>query len=173
MAALIRSYRGADEDALLNLWRVTMPHDRITPAVWRTKVLLDPNFDPDGLLKLLTNLAANALDACRFDPAYGDKVHVISLRCLRDRAGNTVFAVEDNGAGIPGDVHHKVFESFFSTKGTEGTGLGLLVVQKVVEEHGGQITFTSAEGRGTRFRAVLPGRPAPAGATAPDQVMEG
>ena len=50
MPAIIRSYRGADEDALLDLWRMTMTHDRITPAVWRTKVLLDPNFDPDGLL---------------------------------------------------------------------------------------------------------------------------
>ncbi len=50
MSATIRSYRGADEGALLELWRVTMTHDRITPSVWRTKVLLDPNFDPDGLL---------------------------------------------------------------------------------------------------------------------------
>ena len=93
------------------------------------------------------------------DPAYGDKEHRITMRCSQSPSGDVVLEVEDNGAGIPEDVHHKVFESFFSTKGTEGTGLGLLVVQKVVNEHGGQITFTSEEGKGTRFRAVLPGRP--------------
>lgn len=113
--------------------------------------------DPEGISKLLTNLTANALDACRFDPAYGDKAHRITLRCAQEENGDTVLEVEDNGVGIHEDVHHKVFESFFSTKGTEGTGLGLLVVQKVVDEHGGQITFTSSEGQGTRFRAVLPG----------------
>ncbi len=50
MSGIIRSYRGTDETALLDLWRATMTHDHITPSVWRTKVLLDPNFDPDGLL---------------------------------------------------------------------------------------------------------------------------
>jgi PAS domain S-box-containing protein len=116
------------------------------------------DLDPEGVSKLLTNLTANALDACRFDPAYGDKQHRITLRCTQRPNGDAVLEVEDNGVGIPEDVHHKVFESFFSTKGTEGTGLGLLVVQKVVDEHGGQITFTSEEAKGTRFCAVLPGR---------------
>ena len=46
----IRSYRGTDETALLALWQATMTHDLITPSVWRTKVLLDPNSHPDGLL---------------------------------------------------------------------------------------------------------------------------
>jgi signal transduction histidine kinase len=49
-----------------------------------------------------------------------------------------------------------VFEDFFSTKGREGTGLGLLVAQKVVEEHGGRITFRSEEGQGTIFKAEFP-----------------
>ena len=46
----IRPYRGADEGALLALWNATLTHDPITPATFRTKVLLDPNFSPDGLL---------------------------------------------------------------------------------------------------------------------------
>jgi mycothiol synthase len=50
VSAIICSYRGVDEAGLLALWYATMTHDRITPSVWRTKVLLDPNFDPDGLL---------------------------------------------------------------------------------------------------------------------------
>ena len=113
-------------------------------------------FDPDGLLKLLTNLTSNALDACLFDPDCDKKQHVINLTCNQYNADQTVLEVSDNGAGIPDDVRHKVFENFFSTKGTEGTGLGLLVVQKIVEEHGGAITFTSKEGEGTSFKVVLP-----------------
>ena len=82
--------------------------------------------------------------------------HVITLRCLRDGDGGTVVEVADNGPGIPQEVQDKIFEDFFSTKGSEGTGLGLLVAQKVVEEHGGTITFDSEEGKGTTFRAVIP-----------------
>jgi signal transduction histidine kinase len=67
-----------------------------------------------------------------------------------------VFEVEDNGPGIPSEVQEKVFEEFFSTKGTEGTGIGLLVVQKVAEEHGGTVTFTSETGKGTTFRVSIP-----------------
>ena len=115
-------------------------------------------FDPDGLQKLATNLTSNALDACLFDPTAGEKQHIISMRCSHNSHDDTEIEVSDNGAGIPDDVHHKVFENFFSTKGTEGTGLGLLVVQKVAEEHGGTVSFDSREGQGTTFRVVLPAR---------------
>ena len=73
--------------------------------------------------------------------------------------GSTIVEVSDNGSGIPKDVHDKVFKGFFSTKGTEGTGLGLLVVQKVIDEHGGTVSFESEEGRGTRFTAEFPATP--------------
>ena len=118
---------------------------------------LTGTYDPDGLFKLLTNLVANALDACLFDPSAGEKRHRISMRCSHHN-NDTELEVADNGVGIPDDVHHKVFENFFSTKGTEGTGLGLLVVQKVAEEHGGTVSFTSEKGQGTTFRVVLPAR---------------
>ena len=114
-------------------------------------------FDPEALRNLVTNLVANALDACRFDPDAENKRHCIHLRCHRGDLGATVIEVADNGAGIPDAVKPKVFEGFFSTKGTEGTGLGLLVVQKVVEEHGGKVCFATEEGNGTTFTVVLPG----------------
>jgi len=113
-------------------------------------------FDPDALRNLVTNLVANAIDACRFDLDGEDKDHRIDLRCYQAVDASTVIEVEDNGAGIPEAVRTKVFDGFFSTKGTEGTGLGLLVVQKVVEEHGGTVDFESEEGRGTTFTVVLP-----------------
>ena len=64
--------------------------------------------------------------------------------------------VEDNGPGIPEDLNNKVFQDFFSSKGTEGTGIGLLVVQKVAEEHGGRVTFESIPGEKTTFTVVIP-----------------
>ncbi|MEJ2187849.1 MAG: ATP-binding protein [Acidobacteriota bacterium] len=113
-------------------------------------------FDADGLHSLLCNLVANAIDACRFDPSETKDGHTVTLRCGRNGDGSTVLAVEDDGSGIPDDLNSKVFQDFFSSKGTEGTGIGLLVVQKVAEEHGGTITFDSRPGEGTVFTVVIP-----------------
>jgi PAS domain S-box-containing protein len=113
-------------------------------------------FDSEGLQNLLSNLVANAIDACRFDTALDKQSHSIVLSCLQTEKGDIVYEVADNGAGIPEEISDKVFEDFFSTKGTEGTGIGLLVVQKVAEEHGGLVTFTSRPGEGTRFTVTIP-----------------
>jgi signal transduction histidine kinase len=115
-------------------------------------------FDREALYNLMTNLVGNALDACRFDPRSQEKQHEIVLRSSLNREGNVLIEVEDNGSGISEKDRGKVFEGFFSSKGTEGTGLGLLVVQQVVREHGGSITFDSRESEGTLFRVVLPFR---------------
>ena len=115
-------------------------------------------FDPEGLHSLLCNLVANAVDACRFDPADDKPAYVVTLRCRQNGDGSTVLEVEDNGAGIPDDLNAKVFQDFFSSKGTEGTGIGLLVVQKVAEEHGGTITFQSKPDEGTIFTVIIPAR---------------
>jgi signal transduction histidine kinase len=113
-------------------------------------------FDASAIHNLLANLVANAIDACRFDESSDGKQHAISLLCTQDHAGDILIKVTDNGCGIPEDDRDKVFESFFSSKGTEGTGLGLLVVQQVVKEHGGTITFDTEEGEGTTFFVSLP-----------------
>ena len=99
-------------------------------------------FDPDGLHNLLCNLVANAIDACRFDPSPRTRTATPS-RCAAARTATArpCLEVEDNGAGIPDEMNHRVFEDFFSSKGTEGTGIGLLVVQKVAEEHGGRVSL--------------------------------
>ena len=113
-------------------------------------------FDPDGLHNMLSNLVANAVDACRFDPDAPAQGHRIVLRCRRSQGGGLALEVSDDGPGIPEDARDKVFEEFFSTKGNEGTGIGLLVVQKVAEEHGGCVRFTSAPGDGTTFTVSFP-----------------
>jgi signal transduction histidine kinase len=113
-------------------------------------------FDRDGLHNLLCNLVANSIDACRFDPSPEKESHTVILRCRHNGDDSTVLEVEDDGPGIPEDLNNRVFQDFFSSKGTEGTGIGLLVVQKVAEEHGGNVTFKSDPGERTVFTITLP-----------------
>jgi PAS domain S-box-containing protein len=112
------------------------------------------SFDPEAISNLVANLITNAIDACRFDES-ANKQHRIQVRCRTATRGVVLIEVEDNGAGISQEDHGRVFDGFFSTKGAEGTGLGLLVVQKVAREHGGDVSFDSAPGRGSTFRVRL------------------
>jgi signal transduction histidine kinase len=66
-----------------------------------------------------------------------------------------VIEVSDNGPGIPTAVRGRLFDPFFTTK-KEGTGLGLSISQKIVRDHGGTITVSSVEGKGTTFQVNLP-----------------
>jgi signal transduction histidine kinase len=66
-------------------------------------------------------------------------------------------AVIDNGPGISKERMSRLFEPFNTTKGTRGTGLGLAVTKRVVEEHRGRIRVESTEGQGATFRIILPG----------------
>ena len=141
-----------------DLYVQRVANDDITLRLELSEPRICSIFDPDGLHNMLSNLVANAIDACRFDTSQKKNGFTITLRCRQEDDGTTMFEVEDNGAGIPDEHSGKVFEEFFSTKGTEGTGVGLLVVQKVAEEHRGGVTFSSQAGEGTRFQVTI--RPA-------------
>ncbi len=108
--------------------------------------------DPDGIHTCLTNLVSNAIDACQMGEQKGTEV---TIRLVDERA-NLVFEVSDNGSGIDYDIKKKIFTTFFTTKGGEGTGLGLLTTRKIVQEHGGKIIVESEPDSGARFRIVLP-----------------
>ena len=65
--------------------------------------------------------------------------------------------IKDDGRGIPEKVLNKIFDPFFTTKPVgKGTGLGLSISYKIIENHGGQISVKSEEGKGTTFTIVLP-----------------
>ena len=113
--------------------------------------------DPRTVHRCLMNLVTNAIDACIFDPA-ADKQHQVTLATEIEDGGIVRFDVSDNGSGMSEAVKAKLFSSFFSTKGVKGTGLGLLVTAKLVEEHKGTITVDSTEGKGTTFTLRFPTR---------------
>jgi two-component system, NtrC family, sensor histidine kinase HydH len=104
--------------------------------------------DWDHLQGAIINLVRNAGDAT---PAGGE----VLVSTQRD-GDDVLVHVTDTGSGIPLEVQPRIFDPYFSTKKT-GTGLGLPTVRRVVEEHGGSLTFTSEPGRGTRFTVRLPG----------------
>ena len=112
--------------------------------------------DPKGLHTVLVNLMGNAIEACVEDESARSPLVVLTYR--HDAQGPILFEVADNGPGMPSEVMDKLFHRFFSTKGSKGTGLGLLVSKKIVEEHGGRISVQSTEGSGTVFTVSFPNR---------------
>ncbi|OGR02724.1 MAG: hypothetical protein A2284_14590 [Deltaproteobacteria bacterium RIFOXYA12_FULL_61_11] len=108
--------------------------------------------DAEGLHTCLANLVSNALDACQTSPPDRRKVTLSSS----ETEGTLIFAVTDTGCGMEYEIKNKVFTTFFTTKGTEGTGLGLLVTRKITQEHGGHIEVHSEPGSGSTFKLLFP-----------------
>lgn len=115
--------------------------------------------DPGGLNNVLSNLISNAMDACKMDIM--KEKHLIEIRTKKGVDGATVFEVADNGVGIDKELKDHVFQEFFSSKGDKGTGLGLMVTQKIMREHGGRITFRTRPSQGTTFVATFPAKEMP------------
>jgi len=113
------------------------------------------------IYRALVDLATNAIEACT-EGGQGDLVVLGS----RGRPDEIELSVSDNGIGMTEEVLASLYTRFVSTKATGGTGLGMVVVKKIVDEHGGTIAVDSAPGEGTTFRIRLP-RTGGAGKTAP------
>jgi len=100
----------------------------------------------------LTNLVGNAIDACQVSDAGGCRVTVRTF----EENGTIIYEVADDGCGMDYEVKKKVFTTFFTTKGLGGSGLGLLMTKKIVQEHGGIIDLETEPQKGTTFRIRLP-----------------
>jgi two-component system sensor histidine kinase AtoS len=132
--------------------RLTREYARDLPAIWA---------DADALHQSLVNLVRNALDAM---PAGGRLVLRVGWAGSDDivvaggrnpgAARRVQIEVEDSGVGIAPEAADRVFNPFFSTK-ESGTGLGLALTHKIIEDHGGVIDFRAAPGGGTIFRIAL------------------
>jgi signal transduction histidine kinase len=125
--------------------------------------------DSDQIFRCLLNLVENAIDAV----GAGDgRVHtqccpvsqveargIFGEDAVLETMGTIVrLSVIDNGFGIDPEHLPSIFLPFFSTKASKGTGLGLAVTRKLVEEHGGKVLVDSKKGQGTAFHLVLPER---------------
>ena len=119
--------------------------------------------DPDALATALVNLLDNAL---KYTPA--DKRIVVSARL---DGGDVVFAVEDNGIGIPAREQRRIFRRFYRvdqrlSSDTNGVGLGLSIVEFIARAHGGAVSVRSGDGRGSTFSLRVPCAPEGAAAEA-------
>jgi len=115
---------------------------------------LDPKLpyiqaDAVQMSQVLVNLITNAIHAL---PG-GGKVTVIT----KQKGRRVSLTVKDTGTGMPGEIKKRIFEPFFTTKAVgQGTGLGLSVVQGIIESHNGSITVSSVPGKGSKFEILLP-----------------
>ncbi|MCC7473948.1 MAG: FHA domain-containing protein [Pirellulales bacterium] len=109
-------------------------------------------FDPEAMHRAVLNIVTNAIDACH-DQCDG-RVEVTTQYSQAEQMARV--AVVDNGSGIDPDDLEKIFAVFVSRKGGRGTGLGLPVSQKILEEHGGRIRVESKLGEGSRFTLEFP-----------------
>ncbi len=106
-------------------------------------------FDRTQLIRVVTNLVKNAIQAIPEDQSPRIDVSVVS------EDNNAMILVSDNGIGITEENQSKVFEPKFTTK-SSGMGLGLAMVKNIVETYNGSITFTSEQGKGTIFKVSFP-----------------
>lgn len=117
----------------------------------------DPNlaisiFDSEGIHRAVLNIVTNAIDAVE-----GTETPIVLVETGHQPETDMLWvAVSDNGPGIPQNQLAKIFQVFESTKGARGTGLGLAVSQKILREHGGDITVESRPGEGSRFTLSWP-----------------
>lgn len=116
-------------------------------------------FDPKKLERALYNLVLNACESV--SPAKG-RVEV----SLRAASNGVEIRVSDNGRGIPEAIRDRLFQPFVSYGKENGTGLGLTVVQKIVQDHGGDVSVEQTSQQGTVFKVVLPLRSSPGSARA-------
>jgi two-component system cell cycle sensor histidine kinase/response regulator CckA len=108
------------------------------------------------LEQIVVNLAANARDAMQ----RGGQLSIatenrVTTDGTRSREW-VVLTMSDTGVGMPADVQARMFDPYYTTKGTDGTGVGLATVKAIVQASGGHIEVESESGRGTRISVVLP-----------------
>jgi len=112
--------------------------------------------DAGQLEQILMNLVVNSADAMPDGGLLEITTSIAPAETGGDSTQHVRLRVRDNGRGMEGAVLDQVFEPFFSTKGDEGTGLGLATVHGIVRQHGGRIRIDSQPGGGTTVEILLP-----------------
>jgi len=134
----------ADENRI----EIILDLDRSIPSV---------HLDRESIHRCLMNLMTNALDACTEIACEENQAKII-MRTLKPKGWAVEYQIIDNGCGMDKETKERVFQIFFSTKGSRGTGLGLMITKKIVDEHKGVINLSSEKNNGSTFSIKLPGR---------------
>ena len=109
--------------------------------------------DAEFMRSALINILDNAVDACIED--HSKKEHTIYFTINQD-PDHLVIEIRDNGVGMDQQTRDKVFNLFFSSKQSKGTGFGLFISKNIVQQHGGFINVKSAKGKGTCIHIKIP-----------------
>lgn len=139
----------------------------IKPEIEKNEITLSEEYedvpkifiDRDYLKQAIINLLKNAIESMKAQPAGAGetvKKRLLTIRTFYDNSIDSVgISIIDNGVGIESEKIKKIFEPYYSTK-DYGTGLGLTIVYKIVQEHGGDIKVESKKGGGSNFTIFLP-----------------
>ncbi|MCX7958654.1 MAG: ATP-binding protein, partial [Deltaproteobacteria bacterium] len=146
---------GEEETSLKNLISETLnllirePKYKIIKEI--PENIPDTTLSPTHFTQIFSNLVINSIQAM---PDGGSIKISVSPKNIADRKF-IVLSISDTGKGIPDEIQKRIFEPFFTTK-PDGTGLGLPTVRTLIKSYGGEIEFSSEEGKGTTFTVTLP-----------------
>lgn len=143
-------------DELLKRVNILMKHEiKNASLTLETDLKVPPSTslhgDINSLVQVVNNLITNAIQSYN-----GKKNESIILETTQDK-DNLIISVSDHGCGMPDDVQEKIFKSMITTKGKNGTGLGMFMSYSTIKGHfNGDITFTTEVGKGTTFNIIIP-----------------
>jgi len=131
-------------------------HSDVEKAGIRLELQIEPDLNscrlqPAGLYDAVMNLAVNSRDALSHT-----NNGVIAIKTRAVSGMRVQVSVSDNGQGIPPELHERIFQPFFTTKGPDGNGMGLAMVEKFARKMGGTIELDSTPGQGTEIRLLFP-----------------
>ncbi len=142
-------------DLVLQLLEHRLKSYEVDIILHRSQTLPEIQVDPEQLKEVLANIIVNACEAMDG----GGSVAIHEEESFVEPLGRVVvIRLDDNGPGISESLKDKIFEPFFTTK-EEGSGLGLSIAARIVEEHGGWLDLASKEGQGSTFVITLPINP--------------
>lgn len=145
-----------DIDELVKRVDILMKHELKNALIYMNVQMNAPkntkiNGDINSLVQVINNMISNAIQA------YNGKTEQNIDLILNKSDGNLIISVRDYGCGLPQKVQDKLFKEMITTKGKNGTGLGLYMSYSTIKVHfNGNITFESKEGEGTTFSIILP-----------------
>lgn len=145
-----------DLDELVKRVDILMKHELKNAFIYMNVKMKAPknttiNGDVNSLVQVINNMISNAIES------YNGKANQNIDLILEKDKNNLIISVKDYGSGLPKKVQDKLFKEMITTKGKNGTGLGLYMSYSTIKAHfNGNITFETQEGKGTTFNITLP-----------------